>query len=271
MSEPHLPTVLEPQPVSVRWTVLPSAMPVPGLGVLPVNAFLYRGAEPGLVDTGLADLEDDFLAVLTREIALDDLRWIWVSHADADHVGNLARLLDLAPHARVVTNFLGMGKLAMQGFDMGRAELLAPGVPFRAGDRDLQPLRPPYYDAPETMGFYDPADRLLFAADSFGAVLPAPAGFVEMVADDALRAGLLSWARIDAPWLEAVDRQVLGRTLRALDQLDPQIVLSSHLPPTLHGIRTLTRTVWDAYCGTRPPANDMCCKDRQFTALAGAA
>ena len=33
----------------------------------------------------------------------------WLSHTDADHIGNLVAVLERAPRAQVVTNFLGMG------------------------------------------------------------------------------------------------------------------------------------------------------------------
>ena len=38
-----------------------------------------------------------------------DLRWIWLTHTDFDHIGSLATLLDVNPHVRVITSFLGVG------------------------------------------------------------------------------------------------------------------------------------------------------------------
>lgn len=100
----HAPIQMAPRRVTNGWTVLPAWLPVPGLGALPVNAFLLKGPEPMLVDTGLAALSDDFAARLAEAIDPDTIRWIWLSHTDADHIGNLDRILDLAPKARVVTS-----------------------------------------------------------------------------------------------------------------------------------------------------------------------
>jgi flavorubredoxin len=47
---------------------------------------------------------------------------------DADHLGNLEDVLALAPHAKVVTNFLGMGKMMLRHFDVSRVHLLEPGT-----------------------------------------------------------------------------------------------------------------------------------------------
>ena len=132
---------------------LSSYFPLPGLGILPVNAFVIEAAQPVLVDTGLSALREPFLAALRRTIDPAAIRWIWLSHMDADHLGNLEEILTLAPHAKVVTNFLGMGKMMLRHFDVSRVHLLEPGTTIDAGDRTLVPLKPAYYDAPETVGF----------------------------------------------------------------------------------------------------------------------
>lgn len=249
MSSVDVPTMLDAQPVTDNWTVLPSWLPIPGMGALPVNAFLLKAKEPLLVDTGLAALGDAFIDRLEGEIDPADLRWIWLSHMDADHVGNLGRILKRAPEAKVVTNFLGMGKMNLAGLDVSRVHLLEPGAALELGDHKLAPVRPPYYDAPETIGFFDARDRVFFAADSFGALLPEVVAEVEEVAAEALRDGLVGWSSIDAPWLATTDRDSLGRALAALDRADPDHVLSGHLPLARGGIRRLTGIVRSAYCG----------------------
>jgi len=78
---------------------LPSWIPVPELGALPVNSFLLKGDEPMLVDTGTSGTGSEFLDALASQIDPADLRWIWLSHMDADHIGNLERVLTAAPGA----------------------------------------------------------------------------------------------------------------------------------------------------------------------------
>ena len=55
------PQMLSPYRLDDATHVLPSLMPIPGAGLLPVNAALIRGPEPLLVDTGLASLRGPFL------------------------------------------------------------------------------------------------------------------------------------------------------------------------------------------------------------------
>lgn len=235
------------QQVTEGWAALPSWMPVPGMGTIPINAFVLKGAEPMLVDTGLGALSDAFLERLWAEIDPEDLRWIWLSHTDADHIGNLDRVLEAAPNAQVITNFLGVGKMGMMGKgDAGRVHMLAPGEVLEVGRRRLHQIRPPYYDAPETMGFFDATDRVFFAADAFGALLPGAAESLDEVPADTLRDGLVGWSSVDAPWLAQMDRQTLGGMLDSLERLAPDHVLSGHLP-VAHGIDALTGTIRTAY------------------------
>lgn len=218
-------------------TCIESAIPVPGLGALPVNAYLIEAREPVLVDTGLPALAEATVAALASRIDPADLRWIWLTHCDADHVGALEQLLALAPSARIVTNYLGMGKLTMRWpLSPERLYLINPGQSLDVGDRKLRAVRLPSYDAPETMGAFDPASRALFSSDCFGALLEADAG--ASLIDDAaaldearLAAGLVTWSMVDSPWLAHVDPRPFHASLSELQRLDPSLVLGAHLPP----------------------------------------
>lgn len=225
------PTLLPARPVGPDTELIPAYTPLPGLGVLPVNAFLVRAREPVLVDTGLAALRTDFMHALRSLIDPADLRWIWITHADADHVGNLREVLAEAPRARVVTNFLGVGKLGLQLMPLERTYLLNPGQALDAGDRRLVALRPPVYDAPETMAVFDARTRHLFSADCFGAVMERPAALAADIAAPALHEGMVLWAGIDAPWLHLMGPEPLAAASRPLRDLQPAQVLGSHLPP----------------------------------------
>src|SRR5215469_12656489 len=89
--------------------ILPSSLVVPGLGMIPVNAFVVKAAEPVLVDSGLHPDRAEFLSGLEQIIDPSDLRWIYLTHPDADHTGSLHALVEAFPSIRVVTTFVGMG------------------------------------------------------------------------------------------------------------------------------------------------------------------
>jgi glyoxylase-like metal-dependent hydrolase (beta-lactamase superfamily II) len=225
-------TMFEPAEVTSEVFALPAWCPVPGLGVLAINAFVVRGRCPVLIDTGTGPLKDEFLKSLGSVIDPADLRYIWLTHADPDHTGAIEPLMALAPQARVVTTFVGAAKLSFyRNVPPDRLHLINLGERLMAGDRELVAMRPPAYDAPETIAAFDRTTRTLFSADTFGALLPAPAPTAAAASPAAVREGVLAWAAVDTPWLGSVNQTKFEATLESFRRLDAQIVLSGHLPP----------------------------------------
>mgnify|MGYP000858228457 CR=1 FL=1 len=214
---------MESQTVSLSREVAPGVdqigtyVPVPGLGVLPINAFVLHAREPMLVDAGVVALANATLAAVREAIDLSELRYVYLTHTDPDHVGCLRELLDVAPHARVVTTFLGMGKLGLtETLPPDRVLLKNPGEELDLGDRRVVVGRPPVFDAPESTWLHEPDADVLFSADCFGAVLPHPFHAAADVPDATLSHGLVTWTSIDAPWLVNQDRARLRERIRSL-------------------------------------------------------
>ena len=248
--------MVSPRKVAADTTTLVSYAPLGDLGLLPVNAHVIHAAEPVLVDTGLPMLKDDFLKALGEVIDPADIRWIWLSHTDSDHLGSLREVQALAPKARIVTNFLGMAKLQLRDFDISQVKLLGPGDSLDAGDRTLVPLKPAYYDAPETTGFFDTRTRVLFSADAFGCLMSEPAEEAADIPVRSLNDGIATWSAIDAPWLGMTDRQAFGRVLSDIDRLDPSAIISGHLPVARGVTRRVIGAVDAAVGGGRIAAPD---------------
>ncbi len=226
------PTACEPYGVGDGITVVPSYLPVPGMGVLPAHAFFIDGPEPLLVDTGPGGAETGFRSALASLIDPAELRWLWLTHTDPDHTGSLQWLLETAPNMRLVTTYLAVGKLGMQmHVPMDRLYWVNPGTTVEFNNRELQAIRPPSFDAPETTAFFDHASRTLFSADSFGALLRSPAAEAADLATGDLADGMALWSTIDAPWVTHTDSSRFERTLNELRHLGAERVLSSHLPP----------------------------------------
>ena len=87
--------------------VLPSTFSLPGVGVVPTNAYVLLAQEPVLVDTGMAVDRTEFLDALSSVVDPRALRWVWLTHDDGDHTGNLEAVLELAPNARLATPAFG--------------------------------------------------------------------------------------------------------------------------------------------------------------------
>jgi hypothetical protein len=217
-------------------TVLNDRMEIPGVGHLPINAFVLHAAEPVVVDTGLGLPDRHFLEDLGSVMDPADVRWIWLTHPDRDHTGGLFDLLAAAPQARVITPFLGVGILSTEcPLPMDRVHLLNPGQTIAVGDRVLRSFRPPLFDSPATTGFQDLSTGVVFSSDCFGAPLPtadlAGCDDVRAVPPSDLQAGQLLWATVDSPWVHTVDPVRYRATVDPVRAMAAPAVFSSHLPP----------------------------------------
>jgi flavorubredoxin len=213
--------------------VLASSETAPGYGVLPVNAYLIGGDDPVLVDTGLPSESEEFLEALWSLVEPEDLRWVFLTHEDPDHAGNLLAVLEAAPDARLVTNYVTVGKLreGLPSVPIERVVVVNPGEPFPGTGRGLRVVRPPVYDAPGTIGLHDPVTGVVLTVDAFGTYLPELVDDLGDVPEDDARSGFEDFNRANHPWVTVADRARFDRSLAELRRLDPILLLSSHGVP----------------------------------------
>lgn len=211
--------------------VLTSNFPIPGYGLVPINAFVLKGSEPILVDTGAVVESEEFMTALRSVIDPADLKLIWLTHTDFDHIGSLNQLLAENPRLRVVTTFLGVGIMSLSApLPMDRVHLVNPGEKITVGERTLTAVKPPAFDNPSTTGFYDDKSGGFFSSDCFGALFSEVPQNAADLSEKDLREGQVFWATVDSPWLHKVDSGAFARELDGIRKMQPNIVLSSHLP-----------------------------------------
>ena len=224
--------------------VIRDLVEVPGIGALPINAFVVHADEPVLVDTGRPLEKEAFLSALSSVIDPADIQWIWLTHPDRDHMGALFDVLSMAPKARLVSTYAAVGYLSVEfPMPMDRVYLLNPGQTLSVGGgRGLHAFRPPLFDSPMTVGFFDDASGFAFSSDCFGAALPtveaADLDDVREAGEDTLRDGLAMWVGVDSPWVSVVDSKKFGSSYDELRRFEPNTILSAHLPPAPDSLKT---------------------------------
>ena len=225
------PSMEDPVRVGADTWVLPTPFPIPGLGSLYINASVIKGREPVLVDTGAPVFREEYLRRVFSLVDPEDVRWIFLSHDDRDHSGNLPQLLKMCPNARLVTNFVGVGRMTEEwDLPLDRINFANNGDQFDAGDRTLVAIRPPFFDSPATRGLWDASTGVYFSVDSFGAVLPESATDVRDVDQGAYRDGFNWFNRANHPWHVLSDPAKVRAEVNVVRRLDPDVIVSSHGP-----------------------------------------
>src|SRR4051812_10559313 len=81
-------------------------------GRLATNSLVITGAQPALLDTGCWTQRQEWLSAVWSLVEPAAVRWVVLSHADADHAGNLAEVLAACPHARVAASVPTFARLS---------------------------------------------------------------------------------------------------------------------------------------------------------------
>jgi flavorubredoxin len=224
-----LPT--RPHPVTPDTWLIPTLAAEPSGAFIGVHSLVIRGAEPAIIDTGAGLVREAWLDQVFSVVEPDDVRWIVLSHDDHDHLGNLDVVLERCPQATLVASFAITGRLSGDvELPLPRMRWLELGGTLDLGDRTLSAVRPPMFDSPATRGFHDSASGVLWAADSFGALVPgAVHEAVDVPSDlwDASFAVLNSW---NTPWLEWVDPARFAAHVEQTARLPITAVASAHGP-----------------------------------------
>ena len=197
-----------------------------------INSMVIRGEEPVIVDTGTPANRRQWLEDVFSLVEPEDVRWIYLSHDDVDHSGNLDEVATLCPDARIVCTW-AMVERHTNCFDfpLDRCRWVMHGESLDVGDRTLHAVRPPVFDSPTTRGLYDPTTRVYWAVDSFATPLPDPSMGVADLDPDFWQFGMTLFALgAVSPWLSMADPVKYGDHVDLSQGLDIATVAACHSP-----------------------------------------
>ncbi|HEV2069166.1 MAG TPA: methyltransferase domain-containing protein [Acidimicrobiales bacterium] len=196
-----------------------------------------------------------------------DVRWIFLSHDDHDHVGNLTEVLAACPRATLVTTWFQGERLAGDlALPMERSRWVNNGERFGPDGRFVA-VRPPIYDAPTTRGLFDTITGFYWAGDALAAMVPGAVDDSRDVDADMWEATFLDLNRMVSPWHAIADQGRWDSAVDAVAGLPLRSVASAHGAPLRgatieHGL-SLLRSLpsmpeahrltgpWPAWAGTR--------------------
>lgn len=199
--------------------------------LVPINSMLIRGAEPVVVDTGLPELREQYFETLFSLVDPEDIRWVFISHDDIDHTGNVNELMQLAPNATLVVNWFMQERMA-QTLQVSplRQRWVIDGEILDVGDRKLLAIRPPVYDSPTTRGLFDPTTGVYWASDAFAAAMLTPVYDVADLDPQFWTELVATFSQTLAPWIQIADDAKYQATVDRIAALGASTIAGCHTP-----------------------------------------
>jgi flavorubredoxin len=206
-----------------------------GEGEAPVsvalNTMVIRAAEPVVVDTGMMENREQYLADVFSVVEPEDIRWVFISHDDVDHTGNVNALLEAAPNATLVIDWFMQERMgASLEVPASRWRWVKDGDGLDVGDRTLQVVRPPVFDSGTTRGLFDPATGVYWGSDAFASPMATPVRNVADLDFGQWLEGIHTFAQYISPWLGLVDAAKFQRTVDRIAALQPKVLVGCHSP-----------------------------------------
>lgn len=262
--EPIAPAVHHP-PLKVAddtWLIQQIQRAVIGPLWVSLHSLVINGPEPIIVDTGTPVNRRQWMEDVCSLVDPGDVRWIFLSHDDIDHVGNLRAIMEACPNATVVnTWFLHERHACDFDFPRDRCRWVNDGDSWRAGNRTLTAITPPLFDSPVTRGLYDDRTGVYWAADAFAVPLPGPMDDVSELDPGAWQAGVEMFNCWNSPWCKLVDQAKFDRHVDRVQGLDIEVVASCHSPlirrPQIDQAFSIIRGIPDAAVPPLPGNADL--------------
>lgn len=197
-----------------------------------INSMVILGQEPIIIDTGTPANRTQWLSDVFSLVEPEDVRWVFLSHDDVDHTGNLDQVMTACPNAKLVCNWAMVERHTnCFSFPLDRCRWVMHEESFDIGDRTLHAVRPPVYDSPTTRGVFDPKTGVYWAVDSFATPLPDPEMAVADLDPDFWQFGMTLFAfGAVSPWLSLVDHDKYGRYIDTVQRLDIKTIAGCHTP-----------------------------------------
>jgi flavorubredoxin len=199
--------------------------------LVPLNSMVIRSVEPVVVDTGMAENRDQFLADVFSLVEPEDIRWVFISHDDVDHTGNLNALMEAAPNATVIINWFMQERMGAS-LDVSplRQRWVGDDERIELGDRTLVTVRPPIFDSPTTRGLFDPTTGVYWASDSFAAPMLTPVRNVAELDPGFWDEGMPTFNQYVAPWITMTDDRKFQAAVDRVEALGASFITGCHTP-----------------------------------------
>jgi flavorubredoxin len=232
---PVAPTLrVPPEEIATDTFVIHSAQEAFGQPlVVYLNSMVIRGAEPVIIDTGTIANREQWLEDVFAIVEPGDVKWVFLSHDDVDHTGNLDEVMTACPNATLVCSWPILERHTNAfSFPLDRCRWINDGESFDVGDRKLLAAIPPLWDSPTTRGLFDRSTGVYWAVDSFACPMPgAPISNAADFDPEFWGQGMAMFMyHALSPWLNLVDPVRFAAHCDKVEALGMSSMATAHSP-----------------------------------------
>ena len=175
---------------------------------------------------------DQYLDDVFSLVEPEDIRWVFVSHDDVDHTGNLNALMEPRPERDARRQLVHVGA---DGRDARGA-----AAPRRAGSATASrsspatascyAVRPPVFDSPTTRGLFDSKTGVYWGSDSFATPMLVPITDVDKLDAGFWHDGMAMFHQYVSPWYAMLDDAKYQRSVDRVASLGITAIAGCHTP-----------------------------------------
>jgi flavorubredoxin len=266
---------VEPEEIAADTWLIHSAQDALGQPlVVYLNSMVIKGEEPLILDTNTIANREQFLDDVFNLVEPADVKWVYLSHDDVDHTGNLDEVMTACPNATLVASWAMIERHTNAfEFPLDRCRWVNDGETFSIGDRDLTAVRPPVWDSPTTRGLFDQKTGVYWGVDAFACPMPGePMANVAELPPEFWAEGMAMFCHHAlSPWLTLVDPDRYADYCNKIQALGMDTIATAHSPlimkDKIEDAFALTRDLPNV---TPPPQPDQNVLDAVLGAMAPA-
>lgn len=173
------------------------------------NSFLVRDEKNVLIDTVWKPFDKEFVHNLAQEIALDQIDYIVVNHAEIDHSGALPELMRQIPNTPIYCTDNAVKSLKGHYHTDWNFVTVKTGDTLDLGGSKLIFVEAPMLHWPDSMFCYLTGENILFSNDAFGQHYATESLYNDMVDQSELFAEAIKYyANILTPFSPLVTKKI---------------------------------------------------------------
>ncbi|MBF0569761.1 MAG: MBL fold metallo-hydrolase [Candidatus Omnitrophica bacterium] len=191
------------------------------------NSYLIKEEKTVLIDTVWEPFQEEYLRELPEDVDLKQIDAVIVLHAEIDHSGALAKLMERLPGVPVYCSHNGVKSIKGHFHKDWNFKPVRTGDSLDLGNgKKLVFIEAAMLHWPDTMFAYLTEDKILFSSDAFGQHFATDKFWADLEDQEVLWAEAIKYyANIIAPWSKLVDAKMME--IEAMN-LPIEMILTAH-------------------------------------------